>query len=73
MVCGDFEEAYQFDERIRVAQDAALTFVFHLHGYDTGRWEDFTGWRDEHKEQYAVAHGDKQHYGKPAPREHAQI
>jgi hypothetical protein len=60
-----FEDAAKLDGRILLAEDVTLSFLFQINGYDTGRWEDFTGWRDENKQDYAVAHGNKRHYGKP--------
>ncbi len=62
-----FEEGCRLDERIRVAEDAALTFLFQINGYDTGEWEDFTEWQDENRQSYAVVHGDKRHYNLPPP------
>lgn len=64
-----FTEGARFDQRILTAEDANMSFLFQVNGYDTGGWEDFTGWRTEDKSPFAFAHGNKQFYGKPSPLE----
>jgi len=62
-----FTLAAEADPRVKVAEDASMSFLFQINGYDTGGWEDFTGWRTEDKSPFAFSHGDKKYYGKPAP------
>lgn len=64
-----FSVASDLDSRVRTAEDANLSFLFQFNGFDTGGWEDFTGWKDPERESFAFVHGNKEWYGKKAPHE----
>lgn len=66
----DIRACASLDSRILLAEDATITALFHLNGYDTGGWDDFIG-SSEHdyarKHLYAFAHSNKQHFNLPYP------
>ena len=64
---GLFERAYTLDWRIKVAEDACMSFLFQVNGHTVGIWEDFTGCGVKDRTPFAFVHGDKKWYGKPSP------
>ena len=62
-----FIHAKTLDRRILETEDATLSFLFQINGYDTGRWGEVTGWCDRNQSSYAFVHGNKQYYNKPLP------
>ena len=62
-----FEQGCVLDYRVAFAEDAALTFVLHVNGYDSGPREKLTTSNAPDKHNYAFAHAIKCHYNKPYP------
>lgn len=61
------EAAHVMDARVLKAEDATISFLFQVNGFDTGGWADFTGWQNEQHAGFSLVHGNKQFYGKPSP------
>jgi len=62
-----FEQGCLLDYRIAFAEDAALTYVLHADGHDSGPWEELARSDDPGKHRCAFAHADKRYYNKPYP------
>lgn len=63
-----YEDAVSMDRRIAIASDAAISFLLHAHGHDTGAWSDWATCLTENPTQYAFVHGSKRHYHAPYPQ-----
>jgi|10_taG_2_1085330.scaffolds.fasta_scaffold01603_8 FkbM family methyltransferase len=55
------------DNRLNTSCDASITFVFQNAGYKICRWNEFTGYRNPDKKNYAFAHGSKKNYTNKVP------
>lgn len=56
---------HSLDIRVGKAEDATLSYIFQIAGFEIGILEEFTGHRDVNKHNYAFAHGNKKYYNTP--------
>lgn len=53
------------DYRVGKAEDATLSYIFQITGFETGVLDEFTGYRNMDKHNFAFVHGDKKYYNVP--------
>jgi hypothetical protein len=50
------------DPRIGKAEDATLSYIFQITGFETGILDEFAGYKTTDKHNFAFVHGDKKYY-----------
>lgn len=56
---------HSLDYRVGKAEDATLSYILQIAGFETGVFDEFTGYKNEDKSNFAFVHGDKRYYNMP--------